>query len=294
MKLPRIDYNAYDYTRWPGCTNVVHRWEKGSQQSEVRMNQFMSPLFDLLKLHHADWTLVTKHGWASGNGPMVIASYIDIYAGDEFLGSVDICTRGSNSDRAYEIGGPRVDRALRRGRWMRTSDTKKAHKIIRDLFVAQSHTEYASTIRSKAHSAIHQVQYARRRDYERLESNLSPKLLNFIETHADTLAPMLSGAGIHTDEIQNWLEARENHRIGQALYDTMRARQGSVVAKFKDRFVVTNTVDSDDPETAVVTESQLTNDQRQKMALLKVFDRQNELLEDVGVVGEDGVFYLLP
>jgi uncharacterized protein YjhX (UPF0386 family) len=54
-------------------------------------------------------------------------------------------------------------------------------------------------------------------------------------------------------------------------------------------------MDPNDPEdNKTVPESELTSDQKQKIAMLKVFDREGEALEDVGMkVGAD-LYYLLP
>lgn len=284
-----IDNNKYSYTRWKAKDELLHRWEKNEVQHPVRIHSFLKPILDKLQLYHANWSLVTRSRRRGGpvDGFMT-ATYIDVFEKNEWLGTIEI---GSlRGDRCYEITGPRVNAKLVRARYMRTTDGKKAYKIIKDNFTARDFGEAASLYRDKAMSALSSAaNTARSRAYATKEK-VREHLISYLIDNFDTVSTALVAYGAAPQVSRDLVELVSAERLAESMRETAFGKHGWVVAKHHDRYLLIS-LHKDAPH-KVVSESELTEDQKQKIALLKVFDRLGEPMEGVGMKADTDVYYL--
>jgi hypothetical protein len=289
-----INYSKYDYTRWGTPDTLLHRWEKDQAPVPVHMHSFLESLLKRLQLYHANWTLVTRHGWGTYGGPGVKAIVIDVYENQEWLGTIDIGHQ--RGDRCFEITGPRVEAALRYGRHKKTSDEKKAYKLIKEYFTPRNSSEAARVFRNQATNVAGNAAYKTRRDLEQVTARVERALTTYMLDNFDVVSRALVAYGVPLDTSKQMPELFANNRITQDVSARLGGRTavdcGRLVAKHNGRYIVMDPNDPEDNKT--VPESELTSDQKQKIAMLKVFDREGEALEDVGMkVGAD-LYYLLP
>lgn len=285
-----IDHNKYSYTRWKAKDELLHRWEKNEVQHPVRIHSFLKPILDKLQLYHANWSLVTRSGWGGPVDGFKAASYIDVFEKNEWLGTIEI---GSlRGDRCYEITGPRVNAKLVRGRYMRTTDEKKAYKIIKDNFTARDFGEAASLYRGKAMSALTSAAGATRSRAWTAKEKVREHLVSYLADNFDTVSTALIAYGVTPQASRDLVELVAAEKLAESMREAASYRKrGWVVAKHHDRYLLTSL--HEDATYKVVSESELTEDQKQKIALLKVFDRPGEPMEDVGMKADTDIYYLL-
>ncbi len=84
--------------------------------------------------------------------------------------------------------------------------------------------------------------------------------------------------------------AYEEMKVGEQGIAAVGNGTGVTVTPFKDRFLVC----APNQEPVLMTQTELPEMLRTKMAMLKLMDKDNVILEDVGIRTEGNIFYIMP
>jgi hypothetical protein len=281
--MTTIDYNRYDYTKFGSYKNVMTRWDKGQTQRPVRITSFLSPLIDKLALYHGHWTIIGEAtGWSD-----YIHSFL-VYEDNEYVGRFTESHR--REDGTVDINSRSIEQSLRRGRYMTTSDLKKAYKIIKGNFVAEGFTSRAHNALSKSRSAVAAAAYKTSRDATAIYDRLRHPLLCYLYHNIANVGPALEAFGADPFLVASLRTAYEEMKVGEQGHAAAINDTGVAVTPFKDRFLVC----APNQEPVLMTQTELPETLRTKMAMLKLLDQDNVILEDVGIRTDGNIFYIMP
>jgi hypothetical protein len=281
--MTAIDYNRYDYTKFGSYKNVMTRWDKGQMQKPVKITSFLSPLIDKLALYHGNWTIIgDATNWSD------TLSVFNVYEDGEHIGYLASSVR--RNERAVDMTSRSIDRALWRGRYKSTSDLKKAYKIIKDNFVTEGFTGRASSVSDKGKAAMTTAAGKLNRDMTSIYDKLRSPLLCYLYHNIASVGPALESFGADAYLVNLFRTAYEEMKVGEQGRAAVGNGTGVAVTPFKDRFLVC----APNQEPVLMTQTELPEMLRTKMAMLKLMDKDNVILEDVGIRTEGNIFYIMP
>lgn len=281
--MSNIDYSRYDYVKLGTYKNVMVRWDKGEVQKPVEVSPFISPLIDKLALHHANWTIIgDAMRWSDA------VHVFNVYENDEYIGYfAESNHRGS---KAVDMTSRTIDRSLWRGRYKTTGDLKKAYKIIRDNFVTLGFEDRASIVSARGRNAMTNVAHKMGKDVTNIYDKLRSPLLCYLYHNIASVGPALEAFGADAHLVNSFRTAYTEMKVGEQGKAAVDNDTGVTVTPFKDRFIVC--IPKQEP--VLMTQTELPDPLRTKMAMLKLMDQDNVILEDVGIRTDGNVFYIIP
>ena len=281
--MSAIDYNRYDYVKLGNYKNVMVRWDKGEVQKPVKLMSFVSSLVEKLALHHGNWTII-------GEGmPWRDDVYtFNVYEDGEHIGYFAQCDhRGS---KAINMTSRSIDRSLWRGRYKTTGDLKKAYKIIKDNFVTLGFEDRASAVSGRGRAAMTNAAYKLGREMNDIYDKLRSPLLCYLYHNIASVGPALEGFGADAHLVNSLRAAYTDMKVGQQGKAAVDNGTGVTVVPHKDRFLVC----APKQEPVLMTQTELPDPLRTKMAMLKLMDQDHVILEDVGIRTDGNIFYIIP
>jgi hypothetical protein len=281
--MSAIDYNRFDYAKLGTYKNVMVRWEKGEVQKPVTVSPFISPLVDRLALHHGNWTIIgDAMRWHDS------LHVFNVFEDGEYIGYfAESNHRGS---KAVDMTSRTIDRSLWRGRYKTTGDLKKAYKIIKDNFVTLDFGDRASAVSSRARAAMTNAAHKMGKDVTNIYDKLRSPLLCYLYHNIASVGPALEAFGADAHLINSFRAAYTEMKVGEQGKAAVDNNTGMTVVPYKDRFIVC--IPKQEP--VLMTQTELPEMLRTKMAMLKLMDRDNVILEDVGIRTDGNVFYIMP
>ena len=281
--MSAIDYGRYDYVKFGTYKNVMIRWEKGDVQKPVTVTSFISPLVEKLALHHGNWTIIGDGvRWSDA------VHVFNVFENDEYIGHfAESNHRGS---KAVDMTSRTIDRSLWRGRHKTTGDLKKAYKIIKDNFVTLGFEDRALAVSSRSRNAVTNVAYKMNRDMTGIYDKLRSPLMCYLYHNIASIGPALEAIGASAHEVNSFCTVYEEMKLGEHGKAAVDNDTGVTVTPFKDRFIVC--IPKQEP--VLMTQTELPEMLRTKMAMLKLMDQDNVILEDVGMRTDGNIFYIIP
>ena len=280
--MSAIDYSRYDYVKFGNYKNVMIRWDKGDVQKPVTIMSFVSPLVEKLALYHGNWTII-----GDGMRWRDDVYTFNVYEDGEYIGYfAESAHRGS---KAVDMTSRTIDRSLWRGRYKTTGDLKKAYKIIKDNFVTLGFEDRASAVSSRARAAMTNVAHKMGRDVTNIYDKLRSPLLCYLYHNIASVGPALEGFGADAHLVNSLRAAYTEMKVGQQGKAAVDNETGVTVVPHKDRFLVC--VPKQAP--VLMTQTELPDPLRTKMAMLKLMDQDNVILEDVGIRTDGNIYYIM-
>jgi hypothetical protein len=281
--MSSIDYNRYDYVKLGTYKNVMVRWEKGEVQKPVKVASFISPLIDRLALHHGNWTIIgDAMRWHDA------LHVFNVYQDDEYIGY--LAESNHRGSKAVDMTSRTIDRSLWRGRYKTTGDLKKAYKIIKDNFVTLGFEDRASAVSARGRNAMTNAAHKMNRDMTGIYDKLRSPLMCYLYHNIASIGPALEAIGASAHEVNSFRTAYEEMKLGEHGKAAVDNDTGVTVTPYKDRFIVC--IPKQEP--VLMTQTELPEMLRTKMAMLKLMDKDNVILEDVGIRTDGNVFYIMP
>jgi hypothetical protein len=281
--MSNIDYSRYDYVKLGTYKNVMIRWEKGDVQKPVTVTSFISPLVEKLALHHGNWTIIGDcMRWSDA------VHVFNVYENDEYIGY--FAESNSRGSKAVDMTSRTIDRSLWRGRYKTTGDLKKAYKIIRDNFVTLDFADRASAVSARARGAMTNVAHKLGRDMTGIYDKLRSPLLCYLYHNIASVGPALEAFGADAHLVDSFRAAYTEMKLGEQGKAAVDNGTGVTVVPYKDRFLVCNPKQ----EPVLMTHTELPETLRTKMAMLKLMDQDNVILEDVGIRTDGNIYYIIP
>jgi hypothetical protein len=281
--MSNIDYSRYDYVKLGTYKNVMVRWDKGEVQKPVTVATFISPLIDKLALHHGNWTIIADAvRWSDA------VHVFNVYENDEYIGY--LAESNSRGSKAVDMTSRTIDRSLWRGRYKTTGDLKKAYKIIKDNFVTLGFEDRASAVSGRGKAAMTNAAHKMNRGANDIYDKLRSPLLCYLYHNIASVGPALEAFGADAHQVNSLRTAYEEMKVGEQGKAAVDNGTGVTVTPFKDRFIVC----TPKQEPVLMTQTELPETLRTKMAMLKLMDQDNVILEDVGIRTDGNVFYIIP
>lgn len=281
--MSAIDYNRYDYTKLGTYKNVMVRWEKGEVQKPVTVSPFISPLIDRLALHHGNWTIIgDAMRWSDA------VHVFNVYENDEYIGY--LAESNHRGSKAVDMTSRTIDRSLWRGRYKTTGDLKKAYKIIKDNFVTLDFGDRATSVSSRGRAAMTNAAYKMGKDVTNIYDKLRSPLLCYLYHNIASVGPALEAFGADAHLVNSFRAAYTEMKVGEQGKAAVDNNTGMTVVPYKDRFIVC--IPKQEP--VLMMQTELPEMLRTKMAMLKLMDQDNVILEDVGIRTDGNVFFIIP
>jgi len=285
-----IDYKKYDYTKIGNYTNLMVAIPKERRETApAQMCPFMEPFISKLALTHPEWTIV-------GVDPMWTRDVLQvkrffIYEGNDVVGRVNR-DGWHEEDFKYEILNDRVRQTRERGGGMRTKDMKKALKAIDQFFFTTTDEERRFKAVGDMTSHINSVTWGTHRALTDVFLLLMPAMANYIVSNIDELRPALEERGVGASTLDKLAAKLEPYNSMAEISAARANKTGTIVTIVKDRYMLMH--DSDPTTHAIVTSQQMDPAMAGKIAILKVYDNDEEPLEGVGMRVNAHTFYVLP
>jgi len=289
-----IDYKSYNYVKIGNYTNLVGEIPKArTETGPVKLCPFMEPLISKLALTHPEWTIVGENpGWHI-NDEFFQAHRFSIYAGHDMIGRVlRDGWRASGEDYKYEIFNERVRRSRERSGGMRTKDMKKALKAIDGFFAPTTDEERRSKALGEMSSHITNAAWKTHRALNEVFNLLMPAMTNYIASNLEELRPALEARGVGASTLDKLVAKLEPYNSMAEINAARANKTGTTVVLMEDRYMLIR--DSDPIIPVVVTSQQIDPAIAGKIAILKVYDNNEDPLDGVGMRLNAHTFYVLP
>ena len=289
-----IDYKKFNYVKIGHYTNLMGEISKERTESgPVKLCAFMEPLISKLALTHPEWTIVGENPRWHINDEFFQVQKFSIYAGHELVGRVlRDGWRDSGEDYKYEIFNERVRQARERSGGMRTKDMKKALKAIDGFFAPTTDEERRSKAVSEMGGHITGILWKTHRELNDVFSGVIPAMANYIASNLEELRPTLSSYGVGASTLDKLVVKLEPYNAMQQVNAARANKTGTTVVLMEDRYMLIH--DSDPIFPVVVTSQQIDPAIAGKIAILKVYDNNEDPLDGVGMRLNSHTFYVLP
>jgi hypothetical protein len=289
-----IDYKKHNYVKVGHYTNLMAQIPKErTETGPVTLCPFMDPLISKLALMHPEWTIVgIDPRWHINDAFFQTQKFV-IYAGHEVVGRINRDGwRDDKEDYKYEIFNERVRLARERSGGMRTKDMKKALKAIDGFFAPTTDAERRSKAVSDMGSHITSAVWKTQRELNDVFSGIIPAMANYIASNLEELRPALVSHGMGEPTLDKLIVKLEPYNAMAQINTARNNRTGTTVVLVEDRYMLIH--DSDQLTPVVVTSQQLDPAMAGKIGVLKVYDNNEEALENVGIRLNPHTFYVLP
>ena len=285
-----IDYKKYDYTKIGNYTNLMAAIPKERRETApVHMCPFMEPFMSKLALTHPEWTIVGVDPMWSRDVLQVKRFFI--YEGHDVVGRINR-DGWHEEDFKYEILNDRVRQTRERGGGMRTKDMKKALKAIDQFFFTATTEERRAKAVSEMSGHINSVTWGTQRALADVFNLLMPAMANYIVSNMDELRPALEERGVGASTLDRLVAKLEPYNSMAEISAARASKTGTIVTMMGDRYMLMH--DRDPTTPVIATSQQMDPAMAGKIAILKVYDNDEEPLEGVGMRVNAHTFYVLP
>lgn len=286
-----IDYKQNTYVKIDNFSNVVNEVPNSKAQAEGNQSIIYGQLWELiykLALHHPEWQFVGEDSWYDMSKEAFTVKRFRIYEGPDILGSICIDTW---RDTKFEIRNARINAAMAKRNHKSTKDVNKAIKIVEEFFQPKTLTERVNEARNAVAGAVSNQLWAANREFNNVMEKLSPALVTYVTLNLPTLRPILESYGAPSSALDMLIEKNEPRKVMESMSRIRHNRTGTVVMLHGDKYVLMR---DDNPDHAeIVAASQLTDDMRGKLGVLKIVE-DNAAIESIGMRINATTFYLLP
>jgi hypothetical protein len=287
-----IDYKRFNYVKVGHYTNLMAQIDKAYLHGgPAKLCAFMEPLISKLALTHPEWTIIGVEPRWHGNDGFYQLERFAIYAGHDVVGRI-MRDGWRGDDYKYEIFNDRVRQARERSGGMRTKDMKKALKAIDGFFAPTTDEERRTKALSDMGSHLTTAVWKAQRELNDAFSGTLPAMANYIASNLEELRPALVAHGVREAALDKLVTRLEPHNIMMQINTARNNKAGTTVALMDDRYMLIH--DSDPTTPVVVTSQQMDPAIAGKIAILKVFDNNEEPLDGVGMRLNASTFYVIP
>lgn len=286
-----IDYSTNTYTKIGSFTNVMNEVPNHKVRTENNEAFLYGTLHDLvydMTLRHPEWTIVGEDSYFSSDSNKYVVKRVRIYDGSDQIGHVCIDTWRESK---FEIRNPRINRAMERRNYKSTKDPKKALKIIESFFSPKTLDERVEEARNAVGSAVQTKSWTMRREFNAIWERLTPALTTYISLNLNTIRPALEAYGAGPATLDELIPKVEERKSIHSLENARTKNAGTTVLLHGDRYIVLR--DNDRSNVEMLAASQLTEDMRTKLGVLKVV-ADDDVIESIGMRINSTTFYLLP
>jgi hypothetical protein len=284
-----IDYNSYTYAKIDSFTNVVNEIPTHKVQDEGKSiihGRLWQVIYDL-SLRHPEWQFVGEDSWWNHTMAAFDVKRFRIYEGHDEIGTVRIETW--NNER-FEIRNSRIANAMSKRNHKTTTDPKKVVKIVEQFFKSKTLPERVHEAKNTTSSAVSNRAWAAGREFNAVMEKLAPALAAYVTLNMHTIRPTLEAYGASSAALDALIEKNEERKLTGYIQNVRNQSAGVLVMLHGDKYVLLDDRAGEEPQ--VVSASQLNDDMRGKMGILKVVE-DNDVIESVGMRINPTTFYVV-
>ena len=285
-----INYTDNTYVKVGNYSNVVNEIPKGTLNAdgESQLYPLLDQLVRKLALVHHDWQFVGEDSYYNIHNERYVIKRLRVYEGADVLGSIAIDTWRYEK---IEIRNRRIAATMAKRSHKSTKDVDKAYKIVEDFFGSKTMDERVNEARHKATQNVATKAYEATRDFNTVMSKLAPALATYVTLHMTEVRSILEAYGAPSTALDALADRNEARKLANSISDARAKSTGTTVLLHGDRYILMPDATADNVQT--VTASQLNDDMRGKLGVLKIV-QDNDVIESVGMRIDSTTFYLLP
>lgn len=284
-----IDYNKHSYVKIDSFTNVVNEIPMTKQQGDGKSiihGRLWQVIYDL-SLRHPEWQFVGEDSWWNHTMEAFDVKRFRIYEDNDEIGTIRIETWNNEK---FEIRNSRISNAMAKRSHKTTTDPKKAAKIVEQFFKSKTLAERVNEAKSAASSAVSNRAWGVTREFNTVMEKLAPALAAYVTLNMHTLRPTLEAFGAPSAALDTLTEKNEERKLANYIQNVRNNSQGITVLLHGDKYVMMDDRAGEEPQ--VLAASQLSDDLRGKMGILKVVEN-NDIIESVGMRISPTTFYVV-
>lgn len=292
--MDKFDHNTHDYVKVGHYSNVIMQLPKDRAKYDderVYLCSFMEPLIYKLALTHPEWTIMATDPMRGHSAGTLTSAHFSIFEGTEFVGRIRRSGYYEHEFK-YEIYNDRVAKTRRKSGGTLTKDLKKAIKIIDEQFAPKSHAERLVAAVENMNSHTTTSEWRGTRMVSDIIGRMLPAVATYIVNNMSEVRPVLESFGAPSSALDALPEKLEIARGLWQVRDARSAKTGTTVVLMGDKYMLIP--DADQTAAQVVTAAQLDPAMSGKIGVLKIFDKEEEAIECVGMRISSTVFYILP
>jgi hypothetical protein len=284
-----IDYTNNNYVKVGNYSNVVNEIpnNRAAKHDVSNLHEQLEDLIYKLAMKHPEWQFVGVDSWFNATKDAFIIKRLRVYEQQDELGVIDVDTW---RDVKFEIKNSRISKAMAKRNYKSTKDVNKALKLVEQFFSSKTLKERVHEAVSRVGGDAQQQEWAMRRGFDQLWSTITPALASYVVLNLDALRPALELHGAPGSVLDKLPEANEKLKVIRTVTKARQQSDGTTVLLHGDRYVV---IPDAGPEPQVLTTSQLTDDMRTKLGILKMVG-DGDAVESFGMRINATTFYLLP
>lgn len=278
-----------------GYANVYFVREEANIQPNTRFlaHKYMVPFLDRLVRLRPKWVFKTHRGTIANNshgGIDLIATYFDVFQGDEMLGEIGVNTTARTGEvkADYLYDTERLRDGRQRGSWNKTTKMDKAVKSILKAFYPKTVGERVEEGREAVASKLNANVSRKFHQFNDLFRSLGSELTHFIMDNWEEMEPRLRAAGACVRE--GTLNAFEEWKTMQSLQEARSEGRGYDIIIRGSDYIMSSVVDGD-VKVDIKSTEQLPESIRRDLGLLKLTD-VGTILPEIGLRQSSNTYFV--
>lgn len=286
--------DEYFYAPTGSLPNIVELVEKGETAQQTKSWWFLDELVLPLAKANPSWTFVGREvrKRTVGSGVIICITAYDVMCRGEKLGWFTYDNRHNGA--VYAIDNPRLRKERSRGSLTRTSDVKKAKKIIEKYFFANTIEEAGADASSKVHVTVHtlfnQTNSERSDAIYKLRDEMASFVIQNLEAFLDSaaLTPQQKTAaeqlGMRHNQRDTALKLRLAHQDNKGVTVTLRDGQHIVITNYSASLGM--------KEISVVSIYDMPPVMKRNLTMLKL-NPISTYIEDIGIRVDENTYFVI-
>jgi hypothetical protein len=286
--------NEYDYVPTDTLPNIVEQVEKGGAARQSKSWWFLDELVLPLAKANPSWTFVGREvrNKTVGGGVITCITRYDVMCRGERLGYFTY-DNGRNG-AVYGIDNERLRKERTRGSMTKTSDAKKAKKIIEKYFFASTIEEAGAAAASKVYGTVHtlfnQINSERSDAIYKLNNPMAEFVIQNLEAFLDSaaLTPQQKTAaeqlGMRHNQRDTALRLRLAHQDNKGVTVTLRDGQHIVITNYSASLGM--------KEISVVSVYDMPPVMKRNLTMLKL-NPIGTYIEDIGIRVDENTYFVI-
>lgn len=250
---------------------------------------FMHPFIEALAVKHPEWRFVgTDYRTTILEGTSTIATIykrFGVYAGRELLGHLWQDYSYGRSKEMYVIKNHRTEEALIRASSIKTSDLKKAIKLVEKMFYTLTSKEIVEQKLKEVYKTVEDLTTAKMRQAGYAEREVRGHIMGYVRAHLDAVMLNIPDLASRA-KLQEYFTFSDEAKILHGVIDVLQSFKGHKLIQRGS--VYYSAVDEGVKE---LTNDDLTEPMKHKLGILKLVE-DGQAVEGVGFRHSDDTFIL--
>ena len=291
-----IDINKHTYRTFGSYPNILMEYpglnSAPANHDDLTFKRELRDIATTIARKHPAWNIVLESGTSSSSGPHKVVA-LRIYHDGEKLGRVYCYSR------KYSIAGKAISKILIKRTQMETENPKKVIQTINKLFAPTGAEERIAEAIARTAQDIHDAQWNTWVKTSSFYQMLTPVLFTLLAKNPEGMRELLLSVADEVpglvsrkslDAFDKLASSAEKYRASVILHSVQEDKAAQVYVVYGDRYL-RGSMKQPDTTRGVVTLSELPDDTRTKLALLKM-SGSGKLIDHVGYSVSENIFYV--